>query len=177
MNIGQPCGLYQSLLSESSYPGYPENCPSSWGCQSSESTVHSHDFVTICDILGKYMHLYHQCLNSGDLGVVKTLCFELGVFSTTSLNNPVLDLFGSNSTDDGVEHGRYQKIENSKHDMYYSGHMMFKVVGKESKEQRCKKPRWHRYRRHMCQKPWAGLHWRVITAQLPKSSHRIHWWQ
>ena len=87
------------------------------------------------------MHLYYQCLNSGDLGVVKTLCFELGVFSTTSLNNPVLDLFGSNSTDDGVEHGRYQEIENSKHDMYYSGHMMFKVVGKESKEQRFKKPR------------------------------------
>ena len=83
------------------------------------------------------MHLYHQCLNSGDLGVVKTL----GVFSTTSLNNPVPDLFGSSSTDDGVEHGRYQEIENSKHDMYYSGHMMFKAVGKESKEQRCKKPR------------------------------------
>ena len=83
------------------------------------------------------MHLYHQCLNSGDLGVVKTL----GVFSTTSLNNPVPDLFGSNSTDDGVEHGRYQEIENSKHDMYYSGHKMSKAVGKESKEQRCKKPR------------------------------------
>ena len=83
------------------------------------------------------MHLYHQCLNSGDLGVVKTL----GVFSTTSLNNPVPDLFGSNSTDDGVEHGRYQEIENSKHDIYYSGHMTSKAVGKESKEQRCKKPR------------------------------------
>ena len=83
------------------------------------------------------MHLYHQCLNSGDLGVVKTL----GVFSTTSLNNPVPDLFGSNSTDDGVEHGRYQEIENSKHGMYYSGHKMSKAVGKESKEQRCKKPR------------------------------------
>ena len=83
------------------------------------------------------MHLYHQCLNSGDLGVVKTL----GVFSTTSLNNPVPDLFGPNSTDDGVEHGRYQEIENSKHGMYYSGHKMSKAVGKESKEQRCKKPR------------------------------------
>ena len=83
------------------------------------------------------MHLYHQCLNSGDLGVVKTL----GVFSTTSLNNPVPDLFGSNSTDDGVEHGRYQEIENSKHDMYYSGPKMSKAVGKESKEQSCKKPR------------------------------------
>ena len=87
------------------------------------------------------MHLYHQCLKSGDLGMVKTLCFELGVFSTTSLNNPVPDLFGSNSIDDGVEHGRYQETEISKHDMYYSGHMMFKAVGKESKEQRCKKPR------------------------------------
>ena len=83
------------------------------------------------------MHLYHQCLNSGDLGVVKTL----GVFSTTSLNNSVPDLFGSSSTDDGVEHGRYQEIENSKHDMYYSGHKMSKAVGKESKEQSCKKPR------------------------------------
>ena len=59
------------------------------------------------------MHLYHQCLNSGDLGVVKTLCFELGVFSTTSLNNLVHDLFRSNSVDDGVEHGRYQETENS----------------------------------------------------------------
>ena len=87
------------------------------------------------------MHLYHQCLNSCDLGVVKTLCFELEVFSTTSLNNPVPDLFGPNSTDDGVEHGRYQEIENSKHDIYYSGHMTSKAVGKESKEQRCKKPR------------------------------------
>ena len=57
------------------------------------------------------MHLYHQCLTSGDLGMVKTLCFELGVFSTTSLNNPVPDLFGSNSTDDGVEHGGQKSIE------------------------------------------------------------------
>ena len=80
------------------------------------------------------MHLYHQCLNSRDLGMVKTLCFELGVFSTTSLNNPVPDLFGSNSIDDGVEHGRYQETEISKHDMYYSGHMMSKVVGEVSKE-------------------------------------------
>ena len=80
------------------------------------------------------MHLYHQCLNSRDLGVVKTLCFELGVFSRTSLNNPVPDLFGSNSIDDGVEHGRYQEIENSKHDMYYSGHMMSKAMGEKSKE-------------------------------------------
>ena len=83
------------------------------------------------------MHLYHQCLNSVDLGVVK----NLGVFSTTSLNNPVPDLFGSISVDEGVEHGRYQEIENSKHDIYYSGHMTSKVVGKESKKQRCKKPR------------------------------------
>ena len=80
------------------------------------------------------MHLYHQCLNSRDLGVVKTLCFELGVFSITSLNNPVPDLFGSNSIDDGVEHGRYQEIENSKHDMYYSGHMRSKEMGEKSKE-------------------------------------------
>ena len=80
------------------------------------------------------MHLYHQCLNSWDLGVVKTLWFELGVFSIISLNNPVPDLFGSNSINDGVEHGRYQETENSKHDMYYSGHMMSKVVGEVSKE-------------------------------------------
>ena len=72
------------------------------------------------------MHLYHQHLNGGDLAVVYTLCFELGVFSTTTLNNPVPDLFGSNSTDDGVEHGRYQETEKSKHDMYSSGHMTSK---------------------------------------------------
>ena len=71
------------------------------------------------------MHLYHQHLNSGDLGVVKTLCFELGVFSTKTLNNPVPDLFGSTSTDDGVEHGRYQETEKNKH-MYSSGHMTSK---------------------------------------------------
>ena len=82
------------------------------------------------------MHLYHQCLKSGDLGMVKTLCFELGVFSTTSLNNPVPDLFGSNSIDDGVEHGRYQEIDISQHDVYHSWHMMSKAVGKESKESR-----------------------------------------
>ena len=84
--------------------------------------------------MANFMHLYHQCLNSGDLGEVKILCFELRVFSTTSLNNPVPDLFGSNSIDDGVEHGRYQEIENSKHDMYYLGHMMPKAVGEKSKE-------------------------------------------
>lgn len=86
------------------------------------------------------MHLYHQCLSSGDLGEVKTLCFELGVFSITSLNNPVPDLFGSNSTDDGVEHGRYQEIEKSKHDMYTRQHDA-QVVGKETKENRGVKPR------------------------------------
>ena len=68
--------------------------------------------------------------------MVKTLWFELGVFSIISLNNPVPDLFGSNSINDGVEHGRYQEIDNSKHDMHYSGHMMSKAVGKESKESR-----------------------------------------
>ena len=72
------------------------------------------------------MHLYHQRLNSGDLGVVKTLCFELGVFSTKTLNNSVPDLLGSNSTDDGVEHGRYQETKKSKQDMYSSGHMTSK---------------------------------------------------
>ena len=68
------------------------------------------------------------------IGVVEVLCFDSEVFSTTSLNNPVPDLFGSNSIDDGVEHGRYQEIENSQHDVYHSGPMMSKAVGKESKE-------------------------------------------
>ena len=68
------------------------------------------------------------------IGVVEALCFDSGVFSTTSLNYPVPDLFGSNSIDDGVEHGRYQEIENSQHDVYHAGHMMSKAVGKESKE-------------------------------------------
>ena len=68
--------------------------------------------------------------------MVISLSSDSRVFSTTSLNNPVPDLFGSNSIDDGVEHGRYQEIENSKHDMYYLGHMMPKAVGEKSKESR-----------------------------------------
>ena len=66
--------------------------------------------------------------------MVESLCFDSGVFSTTSLNYPVPDLFGSNSIDDGVEHGRYQEIDNSQHDVYHLGPMMSKAVGKESKE-------------------------------------------
>lgn len=54
--------------------------------------------------------------------------------STTSLGNSVPDLFGSNSVNDGVEHGRYQQIEISKQDMYHSGHMMTKAVGEERKK-------------------------------------------
>ena len=68
--------------------------------------------------------------------MVISLSFDSRVFSTTSLNNPVHDLFGSNSIDDGVEHGRYQEIENSKHYMYYLGHMISQAVGEESKESR-----------------------------------------
>ena len=68
--------------------------------------------------------------------MVEALCFDSAVFSIASLNNPVPDLLGSNSIDDGVEHGRYQEIENSKHDVYHSGHMMSKAVGEESKESR-----------------------------------------
>ena len=68
--------------------------------------------------------------------MVISLSFGSRVFSTTSLNNPVPDLFGSISVDDGVEHGRYQEIENSKHYMYYSGHMISQAVGEESKESR-----------------------------------------
>ena len=68
--------------------------------------------------------------------MVISLSFGSGVFSTTSLNSPVPDLFGSNSADDGVEHGRYQEIENSQHDMYHSGHLICKLVGEESKESR-----------------------------------------
>ena len=63
---------------------------------------------------------------------------RLGATPETAARQGPLSL---GSTDDGVEHGRYQEIENSKHDIYYSGHMTSKAVGKESKEQRCKKPR------------------------------------
>ena len=73
--------------------------------------------------------------------MVISLSFGSRVFSTTSLNNPVPDLFGSISVDDGVEHGRYQEIENSKHYMYYSGHMISQAVGEESKESRDIKPK------------------------------------
>lgn len=44
----------------------------------------------------------------GDGGGCDAVHLGSGVFSTTSLNNPVPDLFGSNSIDDGIEHGRHQ---------------------------------------------------------------------
>ena len=44
------------------------------------------------------------------IGVVEVLCFDSEVFSTTSLNNPVPDLFGSNSIDHGVEHGSHDRV-------------------------------------------------------------------
>ena len=58
----------------------------------------------------------------------------LGIFSTTTLNIPVPDLLGTDSIDDGVEHGWYQEIEIGKHDMYHLRHMVSKAVSEESKE-------------------------------------------
>ena len=90
--------------------------------------------MTICNMVLNLLYLCPQM--SRETEMVISLSFGSGVFSTTSLNSPVPDLFGSNSADDGVEHGRYQEIENSQHDMYYSGHLICKLVGEESKESR-----------------------------------------
>ena len=90
--------------------------------------------MTICNMVLNLLYLCPQM--SRETEMVISLSFGSGVFSTTSLNSPVPDLFGSNSADDGVEHGRYQEIENSKHYMYYLGHMISQAVGEESKESR-----------------------------------------
>ena len=90
--------------------------------------------MTICNMVLNLLYICPQM--SRETEMVISLSFGSGVFSTTSLNSPVPDLFGSNSADDGVEHGRYQEIENSQHDMYHSGHLICKLVGEESKESR-----------------------------------------
>ena len=59
-----------------------------------------------CNIVLSLLYLCPQI--SGVTGMVISLSFGSRVFSTTSLKNPVPDLFGSIFVDDGVEHGRYQ---------------------------------------------------------------------
>lgn len=56
------------------------------------------------------------------------------VFSPESSDDPVPDLFGSNSIDNRVEHGRNKQIEISKHDMDNSWHVVAKAVGEEGKK-------------------------------------------
>lgn len=57
-----------------------------------------------------------------------------GVFSIDSLGNPLPDLFGSDSIDDGIEHGRNQQVDISKHDVHNSGDTVAKTVSEEGEK-------------------------------------------
>ena len=109
--VAQSC-LTLSNPMDYSLPGY--QAPPSMGFSRQEYWS-GLPLPSSCNIMLSLLYLCPQ--TSGVTGMVISLSFDSRVFSTTSLNNPVHDLFGSNSIDDGVEHGRYQEIDNSQHDV------------------------------------------------------------
>ena len=105
--VAQSCPTLSNPM-DYSLPGY--QAPQSMGFSRQEYWS-GLPLPSSCNIMLSLLYLCPQI--SGVTGMVISLSFDSRVFSTTSLSNPVHDLFRSNSVDDGVEHGKYQETENS----------------------------------------------------------------